>query len=107
MRKIQKHATMLKALTKSTPSMTKAMIKNGDRDFIDTICECGYNVLKGNVRLTKPQLARLRRHKHTLRKLTKRQSLNKKKTLLLQSGSGLLSALLGPVIGILGSVLGQ
>ena len=106
MRKIQKHATMLKALTKSTPSMTKAMIKNGDRDFIDTICECGYNVLKGNVHLTKPQLARLRRHKHTLRKLTKRQSLKKKKTLL-QSGSGLLPALLGPVIGMLGSVLGQ
>ena len=98
---------MLKALVKASPPMAKAIIKNGDKDLINTICECGHNVLKGNVRLTKPQIARLRRHKHTLRKLTKhRQSLKQKKTLL-QTGGGFLSALLGPVIGILGSVLGE
>ena len=94
--------TLLKLLSKSKPSTAKAIIKAADKEPVDTLCECGLNVLKGNVRMTPLQKRRLAQHKLALRALAqKRTSLQKKKAVLQK---GFLGALLSPVLGILGSL---
>jgi len=105
MKRLKKHASMLRALTSSSPNVSKAVIRAADKDLIHTLCECSQNILQGNVPLTNVQKRRLKRHKNTLRNLCKPQSLQKRKVLL-QKG-GFLGALLGPVIGILGSLLAK
>ena len=86
------------------PASVKSIIKGADKDLVDTLCECGLNVLKGNVPLSPGQKKRLKAHKNTLRALSqKKQSLQKKKTLL-QRG-GFLGALLRPVLSVLGDLL--
>ena len=108
MKRLKKHSPLLKALASTTPSITKATIRAGDKDLINTLCECGYNVLKGNVSLTTSQKKRLNRHKHTLRTLTKSKGKSlKRKKALLQKG-GFLGALLAPIIGtVLGGIFGR
>ena len=108
MKRLRKHTPLLKALASTTPAVAKEIIEEGDKDLINTLCECGYNVLKGNVPLTPSQKKRLQRHKYTLRALVgnKRKSLQYKKELL-QKG-GFLGALLAPLIGtVLSGVLGS
>ena len=104
MKRLQKHANILKVLAKAKPSLQKAIISAGDKGLVDTLCDCAQNILRGNVPLTSRQKNCLRRHKHLLRSLTERQSVQKKKQIL-QRG-GFLAGLLAPVLGILGSVLG-
>ena len=104
MKRLQNHANILKVLAKAKPPLQKAIIRAGDKGWVDTLCDCAQNILKGNVPLTSRQKTCLRRHKHLLRSLTERQSVQKKKQIL-QRG-GFLAGLLAPVLGILGSVLG-
>lgn len=103
--KLKKSTPLLRVLAKSKPSVTKAVIKAADRDLVDALCECGLNVLKGNIPLTLQQKRRLARHKLALRSLVKRGGSIQKKKVLLQKG-GFLGALLSPVLGILGGLLG-
>jgi hypothetical protein len=101
--RVKKNMPLLKMLSKAKPSAAKAIIKTADKELVDTLCECGLNVLKGNVRLTLGQKKRLARHKQALRALAQKQTSLRKKKALLQKG-GFLGALLSPVLGILGSL---
>lgn len=100
-----KHATVLKLLQKSSPSVVRHIIRNADRKLLNTLCECSLNILKGNVALSKPQLIRLKKYKSALRNLADRKTSVKKKKDILQTG-GFLSALLTPLLGVLGGILG-
>lgn len=102
-KRLKKHANMIKALTTTSPKLRKIIIKEADKDLITSLCDCANNILKGNVPLSAKQWSCLRRHKQSLRMLTQRKSLAKKKKIL-QSG-GFLGSLIAPVLGILGSVL--
>ena len=104
MKRLQKHSNILKVLATAKPTLQKAIINAGDKALVDTLCDCAQNILKGNVPLNSRQKTCLRRHRHSLRALTKRQSVQKKKQIL-QKG-GFLAGLLAPVLGILGSILG-
>ena len=104
MKRLQKHANILQVLATAKPALKKAIINAGDKELIDTLCDCAQNLLKGNVTMTTRQKTCLRRHKNLLRQLTQRQSLQAKKQLL-QKG-GFLGSLLAPVLGIVGSLLG-
>ena len=105
MKRLQKHANILKVLATAKPPLKKAIINAADKELIDTLCDCAQNILKGNVPMTTRQKTCLRQHKHLLRKLTQRQSLQVKKKQLLQKG-GFLGGLLAPILGIVGSLLG-
>ena len=104
MKRLQRHANILKVLATAKPPLQKAIINAGDKALVDTLCDCAQNILKGNVPMTKHQKTRLRRHVQSLRRLTQNQSLKNKKRIL-QTG-GFLGGLLAPVLGILGSILG-
>jgi len=76
---------------------------NCSPEFIKCICECVKNVLVGNVSLSKEHKRRLKRHKHSLRKLVLKKTTQAEKKRLVQSG-GFLGALLGPIVKVLGGL---
>jgi hypothetical protein len=95
--RIKRNAPHLKLLCKAKPSLVKAMIKGAPPDLIDALCECGLNVLKGNVPVSPAQKKRLGRHKNNLRVLVKKGTSAKRRRQILQKG-GILPLLL-PIIG--------
>ena len=103
-RRLKKHSDTLKFLSKCKPSISKAIIKNADRDLIHCMCEVAINELNGNVPLTRSQKARLCKHKSALRTLVKKKTPLKNKKSLLQRG-GFIGALLAPLIGGLASTI--
>lgn len=85
----------------------KTFLKTCSQELIDCICECSKNVLKGNVPLSLAAFKKLRRYKHTLRKLSNRKVSGKNRRKLLQQQSGgFLGALIGPLIGLASSMFG-
>src|ERR1700729_3228422 len=101
---VKRQGEMLRFLCRAKPSAVKTVVKNASPQLVQTLCECCHNVLKGNVPLTAVQKRRLRRHKNTLRELTKKKLSVKRRKQILQQG-GFLAALLAPVIAGMGSLL--
>jgi len=80
--------------------------RNCDRSFIDCISECAKNIIKGNVPLTNRQKVRLRRSRNDIRALSMKKTSLRKKRKILQKG-GFLTALLPPVLALLGGMLAE
>lgn len=94
-----KHAKVLQVLSDAKPALRTAILQAADSSLVNSICECCYNVLKGNVPLSTPQKTRLSRYKKVIRNLSaKGHSTKQKKQILVQHG-GFLPALLAPLIG--------
>lgn len=104
--RVERHVDLLRWLSQAKPAEIRSIIKSVDKDLLDTLCECGLNVLKGRVPLTPIQKSRLRRHKTGLRRLVQKSTPLKEKRALLQKG-GFLGTLLAPVLGALGHFLFQ
>ena len=72
-----------------------AILKNYENDSIHIICDCVYNVVRGNVPvLTQEKVNKLARHKTSLIKLTKKVPIKEKRQILVQKGGGFLPFLL-------------
>ena len=104
--RVKKHGALLRYLSKAKPSTCKSIIKTCDKELINVLCECALNVLNGNVRLNPTQRKRLVRYKNGLRAITVKKTALQKKKDLLQKG-GFLQALLSPILGILGNLVGS
>ena len=105
-KRLRKYAPVLKLLGKSSPAARKRLLEDiCSADFLQCMCDCAKNIIKGNVPLTPSQKRQLSRRKRLLKKLAlkKTSQLNRRK--IIQSG-GFLGELLGPIISILGEVLG-
>lgn len=92
-----------KLLLKLTPAERKAVLKVLDAKRVKSICECAYNLLRGNIRPSpnKSKLNKLRKYKEALRRLAKRgESWVKKRRYLVQKGGAgfLLPLLLSTVL---------
>jgi predicted nucleic acid-binding protein len=103
---VMNHSEVLRALHKASPSMRKSMLKAADCGLIHSICECVYNTIRGNVKLTPNQKTRLSRHKKLLRKIMHRgQSWKKRKKLINQKGGAFLPLILAPLLsGVLSNL---
>ena len=77
----------------------------GQVSLITSICECGLNLLKGVIPLTPRQKRCLAWYKTHLCGLANKKVSRKKKHFLNQKGGNLLTALLPPVLTVLGSLL--
>ena len=66
-RRVPKHAVQLKMLRDATPSLPKQIMHHCGKKFLNCVCECVKNVLKGNVPLTS-QKQNLSRRRNKLRK---------------------------------------
>ena len=96
----------LQVIVKSKPKLRKLLIDNVPENVITAICECSLNLLKGVIPVTQRQKRRLARYKTHLRALASEKVSRKRKKLYLnQKGGNLLTALLPPVLSVLGSLL--
>ena len=86
---------LLRVLGHCQPKIRIAILKNCENELIHIICDCVYNVVKGNVPgLTQEKVKKLARHKVSLIKLTKKLPIKEKRKILIQKGGGVLPFLL-------------
>lgn len=106
--RLRKHAKKLLKIRKASqadrPKLTKKYLT--ETDFVKCICECCSNILNGNVPLTASQRDKLKGRKTSLRQLVDNQTPLSKKKKIIQTG-GFLGAILGPVVSVLGGLLGN
>ena len=104
--RIKKYLPVLKRIRRLGDKAKREYVRKCDREFVDCVSECAKNVIKGNVPLNGPQMSKLRRKRHDLRALSKKKTSLRAKRKILQKG-GFLTALLPPVLSVLGSLLLQ
>lgn len=96
------HADLLKVLIKASKKQRKALLKVADRTWIEAICECALNLVKGNVALSSTERKRLSPYKNHLRALSNPNvTLRRKRKLISQQGGNWLKFLVGPVLKVL------
>ena len=88
---------LLRVLGHCQPKIRNAIPKSCENDLIHIICDCVYNVVKGNVPgLTQEKVNKLARHETSLIKLTKKVPIKEKRKILVQKGGRFLPFLLPP-----------
>lgn len=94
----------LKQLSKT--KQKAAFLKKCPNSIIKGVCECVFNLLKGNIPVTARQKNRLTLYKKTLRRLgDKKVPLFKKRRLLVQKGEGFLSVLIPAAVSVLSTLI--
>lgn len=98
----------LKRLRRGSNKERKSLLKNADKNLVQSLCECASNTLKNNIPLTSLQHRKLAKHKRLLRVLAKKGDSWKKKKKYLNQKGGWIVPLLAPIVGtIISSVLSQ
>ena len=110
-KRLQRNLELLKILKNcKTKAQRRTVLKLADKDLIKCVCDCAYNVLQGNVKMSKTKQALLKRHGQKIRKFVDKKNrsggLEKKREYLIQDG-GFLPALLAPIIGLAGGLIGD
>lgn len=108
--RLQRNLHLLKALHKANSSRRKQLLYSCDSDFRRCIEDCCKNVLNGNIPLSESDKKKLSKHKKTLRILAGPLSSYKKKSKIYKIQRGgflgsLIPALLGPIIGVVSSLI--
>ena len=84
----------------------KQLIEAGGSHLINCLSECCLNLLHGNIKLSKVQVNKLRRHAGKIRELSRKKTCQTKKKRIVQQGgfiSALLPVILSAVTGLLAS----
>ena len=102
--RVRRYLPVLKQIRKLGDRARREYVRKCDKEFIDCVSECAKNVIKGNVPLTDRQKATLRPKRKDVKALSLKKTSLRKKRRILQKG-GFLTALLSPVLSILGSLL--
>lgn len=100
---MKKYLPVLRRIHRLGEKTRREYVRKCDKEFLDCLCECAKNVIKGNVPLNDRQLKTLRREKNNLRKLSIKKTSLKKKRQILQKG-GFLGALIPPILSVLGGL---
>ena len=78
---------LLRVLGHCQPKIRNAILKNCENDLIHIICDCVYNLVKGNIPdLTQEKVNKYAYHKTSLIMLTKKVSIKEKRKILVQKG---------------------
>lgn len=100
-RNVTSHLELLKVLHKADPKTSKSILKLCNCDLVRCLVECAHNCLIGNLPLTTSEKRKLKKHRLFLHRLAKKgESVEKKRKLMIQKGSGIgaVAALAGPII---------
>jgi hypothetical protein len=68
---LNRNLKKLQMFRKANKTKRKAILSRADKDMVQCFCECAYNLLVGNIKLSDAQYNRLKKHNHVLRKLIK------------------------------------
>lgn len=103
MKRVQIFRNHLCVLRDCNKKIHKSLVHSADAELIKTICECVLNCLNGNVKLSDSDKHKLMKHKNCLRKLlsNKANSIEQKKKIIIQKGSGFLPIILSAVLSLL------
>ena len=104
-KRVIKYKKLLEILPKCNKKVINSIIKNSNKDFIYTLCECVLNVLNGNIKISKNIQDKLKHKKNFLRKLIKKSSIDNKKKII-QKG-GFLEILIPSIISGIASIIGS
>ena len=96
--RLKKHEAVLNVLAKAKPALVRKIIQPAHRDLIDAISECSLNILNGTIPLSPYKKKTLKRYVQKLRLLARKSTTVKKRKNIIQTGSGLLTAVLGTVL---------
>jgi hypothetical protein len=94
----------LKRLNRLTEEDRRNYLRTCDGPFVDCVCECMKNLLKGRVPLKSKQLKTLRRYKRLLRKVALKKTPRSERRRVLQTG-GFIGAILSSLISGLGAII--
>jgi hypothetical protein len=94
----------LKRLNRLTEKDRRNYLKTCDGPFVDCVCECIKNLLKGRVPLKSKQLKTLRRYKRLLRKVALKKTPRSERRQVLQTG-GFIGAILPSLTSGLGAIV--
>lgn len=95
----KKHAELLRALSHLPKREREILLRYIDSKLAKCICECAYNVLRGNVPLDEKQRKHLKKHATVLRKLARKgDKIGKKKKIIQTGGGNFLPSLLLPIL---------
>ena len=98
--RVSSNEAYLRLLHDTNSKQRKQLIKIGNSDQINSVCECAFNILRKNITLNPTQLSKLRRYrKFVYRVADKKIPISQKRKALEQSG-GFLPALLAPILGV-------
>ena len=111
--RLARHADAVYYLMRAPRKIRHNILKDAPPDLVESLCECVYNVVNGNITASVPQKKALYKHRNALRRLigtggNRRETVTSKKRILTapQSG-GIFLPLLGKILmPILSSVLG-
>ena len=81
---LNKHKEILAYLGKCKAKIRKAILANADKELVECICQCVFNMLSGNLKLNDQEKKNLTKYKNTLRAIVARSSLKEKKKILVQ-----------------------
>lgn len=96
--KVKTHEDYLRSLLLLKPKFRKALLIASDDEEINCVCECIYNVLKGNIPVEKKEKQKLKKFKNILRKLVLKGKNKSRKRIIIQKGGGFLPIILGSVL---------
>lgn len=97
--RVKTHEDLLRALHTLKPKYREALLKVCDKDEINCICECIYNVLLGKIPLGTHKKTKLQQFKNTLRKLIRKgKDKGFRKKIIIQKGGAFLPIILGAVL---------
>ena len=86
---------LLRVLGHCQPKIRNTILKNSENGLIHIICDCVYNMVKGNVPgFNQEKVNKLAHHKTNLIKLTKKVPIKEKRKILIHKGGGFLPFLL-------------
>jgi hypothetical protein len=97
---LKKNKDLLVALSSCKPKIRKAILQNADKDLIDAICQCVFNLLDGNINLSNTEKIKLSQYKRKLRKIIEKSNFKTKKKILIQKGGFLQFLIPAAITGI-------
>ena len=80
MNRLRKNRPTLRLLQKAPAPLQKRILDKASSELIRCLCDCGHNVLQGNINISRHHKQKLKPHKTKLRKLADRNGSVKNKT---------------------------
>ena len=108
---VKTNESFLRHLHDAKLAQRKKLLKSANKEEIETLCECAFNILNKSVPLTPTHIAQLRKPKH--RKLvyqlaSRKIPISKKRKLVVAQSGGFPFALLAPIVAsIIGAIAGR
>jgi len=104
-KRLGRHICNLKKLSKANKKQQCIIVKTSDVDFVKCLCECAYNILKGNISINLNEKIVLSKYKNILRKLIdKKISLDQKKKCLITQKGGIIPLIISPILAAIASL---